>query len=151
MLKVGIGGLASYQVAHRCRGAYPTRIWWERCFINPQHMDWKVHLLVTNDTLGWRIKDSPGKLKQQTTARSEASRQFGVKMVKFADITSNRGWLVYVKHVWDGNVLEQFLQSSLLQELQQRWRLQFLGAVLKFLGFNLGHKHHYHNSQGITI
>lgn len=68
-------------------------------------MDWKENLLVKNDTLGWRIKDLPGKLKQQTTAHSEASGQFGVQMVKSIDITSNAGWLVYVKHVWDGDVL----------------------------------------------
>ncbi|XP_049321925.1 protein FAM200B-like [Astyanax mexicanus] len=66
---------------------------------------------LSNDTIARRIKDMSDNIKQQTTARVQTSPYFALQMDESTDIANHAILLVYVRHVWDGDLQEQFLCS----------------------------------------
>ncbi|KAJ7993895.1 hypothetical protein DPEC_G00259440 [Dallia pectoralis] len=63
---------------------------------------------LSNDTVARRIQDMSGNIEQQTTARVQASPYYALQM---DESTGYAILLVYVRHVWDVDVQEQFLCS----------------------------------------
>ncbi|KAJ4939220.1 hypothetical protein JOQ06_028676 [Pogonophryne albipinna] len=70
---------------------------------------------LSNDTISKRIEDMSDDIQQQTTARIKASAHYALQMDKSTDIASHAILLVYVRHVWEGDLQEQFLCTRDLQ------------------------------------
>ncbi|XP_054469041.1 protein FAM200B-like [Anoplopoma fimbria] len=113
---------ASYHVAHRIAKAKKPHTIAEELIL-PAAMDMVREVLgqsaadrlktipLSNDTVARRIQDMSCNIKEQTTARVQASPYYALQMDESTDIASHAILLVYVRHVWDGDVQEQFLCS----------------------------------------
>jgi DNA-binding TFAR19-related protein (PDSD5 family) len=114
---------ASYLVAYRIAKAKKPHTVAEELIL-PAAMDMVREVLdqsaadklktipLSNDTIARRIEDMSGNIKQQTTARIQASPYYALQMDESTDIANHAILLVYVRHVWDGDLQEQFLCSS---------------------------------------
>lgn len=66
---------------------------------------------LSNDTISRRIEEMSDDIQQKTTARIKASSHYSLQMDESTDIASHAILLVYVRHVWEGDLQEQFLCS----------------------------------------
>lgn len=113
---------ASYLVAHRIAKAkkphtvaeeliLPAAMDMVREVLDQSAADKLITIPLSNDTIARRIEDMSGNIKQQTTARIQASPYYALQMDESTDIANHAILLVYVRHVWDGDLQEQFLCS----------------------------------------
>lgn len=68
-------------------------------------------ILLSNDTIMRRTEEMSANIKQQTSARIQASAYYAKQVDESTDIANHAILLVYARHVWDGDIQEQFLCS----------------------------------------
>lgn len=113
---------ASYLVAHRIAKAkkphtiaeeliLPAATDMVREVLGQSAADRLKTILLSNDTIARRIEDMSVNIKEQTVARVQASPHFALQMDESTDIANHAILMVYVRHVWDGDMQEQFLCS----------------------------------------
>lgn len=113
---------ASYHVAHRIAKAKKPHTIAEELIL-PAPMDMVREVMgqsaadklktipLSNDTIAQRIHDMSGNIKEQTTARVQASPYYALQMDESTDVSNHAILLVYVRHILDGDLQEQFLCS----------------------------------------
>lgn len=111
---------ASYHVAHRIAKAkkphtiakeliLPAAMDMVRDVMGQSAADKLKTIPLSNDTIARRIHDMSGNIKEQTTARVQASPYYALQMDESTDVSNHAIFLVYVRHILDGDL--QFLCS----------------------------------------
>uniref|UniRef100_A0A8C5LN94 SCAN domain-containing protein 3 n=1 Tax=Leptobrachium leishanense TaxID=445787 RepID=A0A8C5LN94_9ANUR len=109
---------ASYHVAHRiakCKKAHtiaedlilPAAIDMAREVLDQSAVDKLKTIPLSNDTICRRIQDMSDDIKKQTTARINANKYYSLQLDESTDVVNHAILLVYVRHVWEGDLQEQ--------------------------------------------
>uniref|UniRef100_A0A8C5LWZ0 Uncharacterized protein n=1 Tax=Leptobrachium leishanense TaxID=445787 RepID=A0A8C5LWZ0_9ANUR len=113
---------ASYHVAYRiakCKKAHtiaedlllPAAIDMAREVLDQSAVDKLMTIPLSNDPICRRIQDMSDDIKKQTTARINANKYYSLQLDESTDVVNRAILLVYVRHVWEGDLQEQFLCS----------------------------------------
>lgn len=113
---------ASYHVAHRIAKVkkphtiaeeliLPAAVDMVREMVDEATANKLKTIPLSNDTISRRIEDMSENRKEQVTSRVQTSTQFALQMDESTDIGNHAVLLVYVRHVWEGDLQEQFLCS----------------------------------------
>uniref|UniRef100_UPI003AAEA413 protein FAM200B-like n=1 Tax=Centroberyx gerrardi TaxID=166262 RepID=UPI003AAEA413 len=111
---------ASYHVAHRIAKSkkphtiaedliLPAAVEMVREVLDQSAADKLKTVPLSNDTISRRGEEMSDDIKQQTTARIKARAHYALQMDESTDIANHAILLVYVRHVWEGDLQEQFL------------------------------------------
>lgn len=113
---------ASYHVAHRIAKAkkphtiaedliLPAAVDMVREMVNEATANKLKTIPLSNDTISKRIEDMSENIKERVTSRIQTSTHFALQMDESTDVANHAILLVYVRHVWEGDIQEQFLCS----------------------------------------